>query len=53
MKEKRKASQLLKNFCLMVNTQCRVKIKIIQSDNGCDFTYSPMKQFYAEHGIIH
>jgi len=53
MQEKSEASQLMKNFCLMVNTQFGTKVKIIKSDNGREFTSGPMKQFYGEHGIIH
>jgi len=52
MQDKSEASQLLENFCLMVNTQFGAKVKIIRSDNGKDFTSGLMKKFYGEHEII-
>ena len=36
-REKSEASQLLKKFCTMVNTQFEATIKIIRSDNGSEF----------------
>jgi len=53
MKYKSEASQLVRNFCHMVNTQFDAKVKIIKSDNGREFTSRPMKNFYSEQGIIH
>ena len=53
MQEKSEASQLVKDFCMMVNTQFWAKVKVIRSDNGSEFTSGPMKRFYGEHGIIH
>jgi len=53
MHEKSEASQLLRNFCTMVNTQFGTKVKVIRSDNGSEFTLGPMKKFYREHVIIH
>jgi len=37
----------------MVNTQFRVMVKIIRSDNGNEFTSRPMRLFYKERGIVH
>jgi len=53
MKEKSEASQLVRDFCAMVNTQFETKVKIIRSDNESEFTSKPMKKFYAEHGMVH
>ena len=53
MQEKSEASQLLKNFCVVVKTQFGVNVKVIRSDNGSEFTSGSMKKFYGEHGIIH
>jgi len=53
IKEKSEASKFLKNFCLMIKTQFGKCVKVIQSDNGAEFTSGPMKQFYGEEGIIH
>ena len=53
MKEKNEASKLSKNFCLMVNTQFGVKVKVIRSDNGKEFTSGPMKQFHRRQGMLH
>ena len=53
MQEKSEASQLIRNFCTMVNAQFGVKVKVIRSDNGSEVTSGPMKKFYGEHGTIH
>ena len=53
MKEKSEASQLVKDFCAMVNTQFEAKVNIIRSDNGSEFISGPTKKFYAEKGILH
>jgi len=53
IKEKHEASQLVKDFCFMVNTQFDTKVKIIRSDNECEFISRPMEQFYKKQGIIH
>jgi len=53
MKEKRKASHLLRIFCLIAKTQFKANVKIIRSDNRLEFISGPMKNFYGEHGIIH
>ena len=52
MQEKSEVSQLVKDFCMMVNTQFGAKVKVIRSDNGSEFTSEPMKRFYGEHGIV-
>jgi len=53
MKTKGEASQLVQNFCMMAKTQSHTNVKIIRSDNGYEFTFGTMKQFYEEQGIIH
>ena len=53
MSEKSEASQLLMDFCVMVETQFGTKVKTIRSDNGYEFTSNLMKKFYREKGIIH
>jgi len=53
MKEKSEASQIVKNFCAMVETRLKTKAKTIRSDNGSKFTSGPMKNFYGENGVIH
>jgi len=53
MKEEGEASQLLKNFCLMVNIQFGVKVKVIRTTNGSEFIARPMKHFYSEQGMTH
>lgn len=50
LKLKSNASDALKNFCVMIETQFGSKIKVIRSDNGGEFD---MKYFYLERGIIH
>jgi len=45
MKEKSKASQLLKDLCHMASTQFESKGKVIQSDNGLEFTPKSMQRF--------
>ena len=53
MKEKSEASQILKIFCVMVETQFKTKVKTLRSDNDSKFTSGPMKKFYGENEIIH
>jgi len=53
MCEKSEASQLVKDFCMMVNTQFEAQVKGIRSDNDSEFTSGPMKTFYGEHGVLH
>jgi len=53
MKEKREASQLIKDICVMVKTQFGLNVKTIRSENGKELTSRPMKNFYAENRIVH
>ena len=53
MREKSEASQLVKNFCMMVNTQFDTAVKVIKSDNASEFVSAPMLKFYERSGIIH
>ena len=41
MKDKNEASQLVKNFCHMVQTQFGAKVKIIRSDNVVNSPHDP------------
>lgn len=50
MQTKKKARELLKNFCQFVSTKFEVNIKCIRSDNGQEFK---MKSFYESQGIEH
>ena len=50
LKEKSKASQYLKDFCVIIHTQFGAKAR---SDNGNEFLSGPMRAFYGEQGIIH
>jgi len=52
MKSKSEASQLIQNFCAMVQTQFNTKVKTIRSDTSSEFVANPMKTFYEAHGII-
>ena len=53
MKSKNEASQLVKEFCAMVQTQYNTMVKTIRSDNCSEFVSIPMKTFYKEHGMIY
>ena len=48
MKERSEASQIVKDFCDMVNTQFEAEVKVIRSYNGSEFVSGPMKKFNAE-----
>ncbi|GAU27901.1 hypothetical protein TSUD_159950 [Trifolium subterraneum] len=50
MKLKSEASIHIKSFHAMIHTQFHTKIKCIRTDNGSEFL---LKDFYAEHGILH
>jgi len=53
MRNKSEASELVMNFCAMVENQFSKRVKVIRSDNGKEFTSGAMKQFYNEKGIMH
>jgi len=53
MRDKSDASKIVKDFCAMVQTQFKTKVKTIRSDNGTEFVSGTMKTFYGEQGIIH
>jgi len=53
VRDKSKASKIMKDFCAMVQTQFKTRVRTIRSDNGSEFISGPMKKFYAEKGIIH
>ena len=50
MKERSEASQFVKDFCALLNTQFETNIKIIRSGNGSEFTSRPMqnKEWYTK-----
>lgn len=50
MKLKSEASQYVKSFVNMVDTQFNKKVKTVRSDNGPEFL---LPEFYASKGIIH
>lgn len=50
MKAKSEASQLLISFVQMVQTQFGSTVKVVRSDNGCEFN---LPSFYSSKGIIH
>jgi len=52
MKDRTKASKLLKIFILMVKNQFNKGVKMVRSDNGSEFTSGHMREFYSEHGIL-
>ena len=50
MKSKTETRHLLISFYKMIFTQFQTKIKVIRTDNAHEFF---LKDFYAQHGIIH
>jgi hypothetical protein len=50
MKYKSETSNLIKSFVKMIQTQFKITIKCIRSDNGTEFL---LRDFYAETGILH
>ena len=50
MKSKTETRSLLISFCKMIFTQFQTSIKVIRTDNAQEFL---LKEFYAQHGIIH
>ena len=50
--KKGEASKILKEFIVMIRNQFHKGIKVVRSDNGSEFTSSPMQTFYGEHGIL-
>ena len=36
----------------MVQNQFNTNVKVVRSDNGSEFTFGPMKEFYFNHGIV-
>lgn len=52
LKHKHEASQCLKFFCKMINTQFGKSVKRVRSDNGGEFTSNDMLKFYSEQGMM-
>jgi len=50
MKNKSETKYLLNSFVAHVQTQFGKRIKVIRTDNGCEFNY---KEFYDNLGIVH
>jgi len=53
LKDKSETFKCLVNFWSMANIQFGALIQQVRSDNGSDFTNSPLKEFFATKGIIH
>lgn len=53
MQQKSQASDLLKIFCKMTQTQYHKPIKVVRSDNGLEFTSKTMLLYYSENGLLH
>ncbi|KAJ3699854.1 hypothetical protein LUZ61_003559 [Rhynchospora tenuis] len=53
MTEKKETSKLLISFCKMVKNQFGKCVKCVRTDNGLEFKTGSIKEFYAEHGILH
>lgn len=54
LKNKREASNHLKNFVQLIETQFNIRIKQIRTDNAFELGNSiDLKNFFAEKGIIH
>ncbi|KAJ4768963.1 Retroelement pol polyprotein-like [Rhynchospora pubera] len=53
MTEKKETSKLLISFCKMVKNQFGKCVKCVRTDNGLEFKTGVIKEFYAEHGILH
>jgi len=52
MQDQTEASKLLKIFIVMMKNQF-YRVKVVRSDNGSEFTSSPLQMFYHENGILH
>jgi len=52
MNKKSEASQLLMDFCAMVDTEFGTKVKFVRSDYEYEFTSKPINKLYREKGNI-
>ena len=52
MKDRNEANKLLQGFIAMVRNQFHKGIKVVKSDNGFEFTFGHMQNFYNEHAIL-
>ena len=53
LKEKSEIESVFQNFYTMVLTQFQEKIKIVRSDNGKEYLYKILRNFFLEKWIVH
>ena len=53
LQSKDRVLEAFKNFQNYITDHFNVKIKILRSDNGGEYTSTTFKQHLATHGIIH
>ena len=52
MKEKSEVGTLVKSFLSKIKIEFGKEDKVVRMDNGSEFKFGPMKNFYCEKGII-
>jgi len=53
MRQKSEVTSIFKTFKKWVENQCDIKIKVIRSDNGTQYTFDKFKEFCIDVGIEH
>ena len=53
MKSKDEVNVLFQKFHKMVETQYGVKIRVLHSDNGGEYTNTSLKRYLEEYGVVH
>jgi len=46
-------NHIFQSFFNEIKTQFGVSIRVLRSDNGCEYLSHSFKQFMASHGILH
>jgi len=53
MKNRSKLFHTFQSCFNEIKTQFGVSIRVLRSDNGCEYLSHSFKQFMASHGILH
>ena len=53
MREKSEVEKYVRIFITMIKIQFARDVKVVRTDNGCEFKTGSIRDLYAQYGIIH